>query len=324
MRDDATTPPPPATFSPGAYDDTGVLAFDSHNSMLVDTVRTSAFHEAILRTVEAGDVVLDIGTGTGILAMAAARAGAKRVYAIEQGPVIDLARRVVTANGLADRVTFIEALSTEVELPEPADVLVTETIGNAGFDEGILTWVADAGERLLVPEPRLIPRRLLLDVALVDIRRDFAEFDRWEDPLLGFDLSALRTVALNSIQAADLTELSMVSDPVRAFQVDLAQRTTSLAAGISLTARRSGTVHALWLWFNADLGGGLVVSSRPPSDVPSRQQAILPLARPLQLDQGDVLPVVLEVGHGGAEWSGQAGTMSPSSTVYGRLRGSSM
>jgi protein arginine N-methyltransferase 1 len=292
--------------------------------MLADTVRTSAFHEAILRTVEAGDVVLDIGTGTGILAMAAARAGARRVYAIEQGPVIDLARRVVTANGLADRVTFIEDLSTEVELPEPADVLVTETIGNAGFDEGILTWVADACERLLVPEPRLIPRSLRLDVALVDIRRDFVEFDRWQDPLLGFDFSALRTVALNSIQAADLTELSMVSDPVRAFQVDLAQRTTSLAARISLTARRSGTVHALGLWFTADLGSGLVVSSRPLSDVPSWQQAVLPLGRPLQLDQGDVLPIVLEIGRGGAEWSWQAGTMSPSSTVYGRLRGNSV
>jgi protein arginine N-methyltransferase 1 len=291
--------------------------------MLVDSVRTSAFHDAIMRIVRAGDVVLDIGTGTGVLAMFAARAGARRVYAIEQGPVIDLARRVVDANGLQDRVTFIEGLSTEVDLPEPADVLITETVGNAGVDEGILVWVADATERLLVPKPRLIPLRMILEVALVDIRRDFDEFERWSGPLLGYDFAALRTVALNSIQPVDLTELNLVSDPVPAFEIDLGRGSTQLACRTKIVTRRSGTVHGLGVWFTAALGEEMTISNRPPSDVPSWQQAALPLDQPLEVDRDEVIDVFLEIERGGGDWRWQVGSGSPGSTVYGRLRGNS-
>ena len=79
------TPLPPSTHDTAQF-------LDYHVSMLRDTVRTNAFREAILATVAEGDVVVDIGCGTGILSLFACQAGARRVYAIDRGPVLDVAR----------------------------------------------------------------------------------------------------------------------------------------------------------------------------------------------------------------------------------------
>ena len=127
--------------------------------MLADEVRTSSFMQAILATVNAGDVVVDIGSGTGVLSLFAVRAGASRVYAIEREPVIDIAREIATHNEMLDSIVFIEGSSRDVEIPERADVLITETIGNIGFDEGIISWVADAKKRFLKPDAAILPRR---------------------------------------------------------------------------------------------------------------------------------------------------------------------
>ena len=109
------------------YDHTVVDTLDFHHSMLLDEVRTRTFLQAILRAVKPGDVVLDIGSGTGILALFACLAGASHVYAVEEGSVIEIAEQVCRDNGFEERVTFLQDWSTNVELPERANVLVTET-----------------------------------------------------------------------------------------------------------------------------------------------------------------------------------------------------
>jgi protein arginine N-methyltransferase 1 len=304
--------------SAGAYDDAGVLAFDFHHSMLADSVRTAAFHKAILYTVNPGDIVLDIGTGTGVLAMFAARAGARRVYAVEQGPIIDLARRVVAANGLEERITLIEGLSTEIELPELADVLVTETIGNAGLEEGIMAWAADAQRRLLSPGAKVVPSRVTVEAALVEVARNYAEFERWSDPLLGLDFSPLCRIGVNNLHPTELTQLNLMTEPVPLLTATLTSGATHLAGAISMTTRRAGVVHAIGIWFAADLCDGITLSNRPPAPVPSWEQAILPLSDPVPLAAGETVDVSIEVSGGGRGWSWQVGAGQPGSTVYGR------
>jgi 2-polyprenyl-3-methyl-5-hydroxy-6-metoxy-1,4-benzoquinol methylase len=131
-----------------------------HVDMLNDKTRTNSYLKSIRRNVQAGDVVLDIGTGTGIYAMAAARAGARHVYAIESGPIARAAKALFEANGLADRITLLRGWSTELWLPEPADVLISEVIGNEPLAEGVVGVTKDALKRLLKPDARLVPSRI--------------------------------------------------------------------------------------------------------------------------------------------------------------------
>lgn len=131
-----------------------------HIDMLNDKTRTSSFIKAINEVVRPDDIVLDIGTGTGVLAMAAARAGARHVYAIEAGQIGKLARALVNRNGFSDRITLIRGWSTQVDLPERADVLISEVIGHEPLAEDVLETTADAVKRLVKPGARLVPASL--------------------------------------------------------------------------------------------------------------------------------------------------------------------
>jgi SAM-dependent methyltransferase len=133
-----------------------------HARMLHDERRTSDYIAALREAVGPDDVVLDIGTGSGVLAVAAARAGARHVYAVEASDIADVAERVIAANAVQDRVTLIRGWSRAIELPELADVLVAELIGNEPFEEEILETTLDARRRLLKPGGRLIPHTLEL------------------------------------------------------------------------------------------------------------------------------------------------------------------
>ena len=104
----------------------------SYCKYLTDEVRLSAYQRPINATVRPGDVVPDLGSGTGILGLFACRAGAAHVYSIEVGSIIGLAREICRVNGFLDRVTYMRGLSTELELSRKADVVVADEIGNLG------------------------------------------------------------------------------------------------------------------------------------------------------------------------------------------------
>lgn len=139
---------------------------EMHIELLNDEVRTRAYLDAIKANVRPGDVVVDLGTGNAILAMAAARAGAARVYAIEASAFADVAEQIIAANGLQDQVKVVRGWSNRVELPERADVLVSEIIGNDPLDEGVLRFMPDAVHRFLKPGGRILPNRLELEVQM--------------------------------------------------------------------------------------------------------------------------------------------------------------
>ena len=121
--------------------------YGDFHAMLSDPVRMTAFDHAIRQKVKPGDVVVDLGAGTGILGFLAIRAGADKVFCIEKSDAIELARAVAAKNGMTDRMVFLEANSKEVSLPVKADVIVSETLGSFGVDENTLEFTAIGGER---------------------------------------------------------------------------------------------------------------------------------------------------------------------------------
>lgn len=149
-----------------AYDLTNATNFSGlaeHEEMLSDTVRVNAYHEGIHRNVAPGDVVVDLGTGTGLLAFMASRAGAKKVYAVEHSDFIQVAQEIGRHNGFTN-IEFIRANSREFTPPEPIDVIVHEQMGDELFNENMLQNVLDLRDRVLRPGGRILPARFRLFV----------------------------------------------------------------------------------------------------------------------------------------------------------------
>ncbi len=132
-----------------------------YQDMLGDTRRMARYRAAIDAVVRPGDVVADLGTGLGVLAMMAVQAGAARVYAVDvRSFLLPITRRVIDANGMADRIILVDADATTVELPEPVDLIINELIGDFGTDENIYECVAHVAAHFLRPGGRVLPRRL--------------------------------------------------------------------------------------------------------------------------------------------------------------------
>lgn len=277
---------------------------DYHLSMLLDTARMDSYRRAIDATVKPGDIVVDIGCGSGVLTFMACEAGAERVYAIEGGPIIDVARELAADNGFADRVEFLSGWSVDVGLPEPADVLITETIGNAGLDEGIVAWTADARERLLRPGAAMLPQRLRVWVAAAQSFDDHALVADWSTPSLPYDYGAAHRRAAHTLWFADLTPGHLLGQPELAADIDLvtACNEATTAAG-HLRVDRGGTLHGLACWFDSLLSAGVTVDNSPPREGSSWSQGFLPLAEPLSVAAGDEFRWELSVSADGQDWT---------------------
>jgi precorrin-6B methylase 2 len=247
-----------------------------HARMLHDERRTRDFISAVTAAVRPGDVVLDIGTGSGVLAVAAARADARRVYAVEASDIAEVAALVFEANGVADRVTLVPGWSRQIELPERADLLVAEVIGNEPLEEEILETTLDARRRLLKPGACLVPhalellaRPLLLPEAEVR-QRVFGRtaVERWHD-LYGMDFRPLLDVAATA-PVYSVTEGEVVAawppagPPVVLASVDLTTfEEASLHAVTDLVVDPPGPVNAVAVTFRALLHHGIAHTLDP-------------------------------------------------------------
>jgi len=141
-----------------------------HEEMLADQVRLGAYRAAIERYVTPADCVVDIGTGTGVLAFFAAAKAPRKLYALEHSkPLLDYARGVAAANDI-DNVTFVASSSRRFQPEEPIDVIVQELMGIALFDENMVETILDVRDRCLRPGGRIIPARFELYLEPVQLQ----------------------------------------------------------------------------------------------------------------------------------------------------------
>lgn len=274
-----------------------------HASLLGDRDRVDRFREAIHEVVRPGDVVVDLGTGTGLLAFFACQAGAARVFAIEQGPVVNLARELALLNRFADRVEFVNELSYRVELPERADVLITETLWNFGMGEGMLGFLVDARRRLLKPGARVIPAAVDLHVVPVQSDRLYAQLHDRPPDRHGVDLSPIRHYLVNSVHMPHLDAGGFLSAPARLVGSELGDAAApDFDAAVTVVVATAGLLHGVCGWFSARLSPSVVLQTEPPSTGSSWAHAFFPLQNPVGVLAGDEIAIRIDTADNGTLW----------------------
>lgn len=273
------------------------LVLDEHRQYLADHSRVEGYAFALQELVRAGDVVVDLASGTGILGLLACRAGAARVFAIEAGPIAGVARAVAQANGYAGCFEVQRCHSRDARLPERADLIVSDQIGRFGFDAGILQLFADARARLLKPGGTLIPSRLDLIVAPVEHPGRFDRVAFWETRPADFDFSPVRAMASNTGYPTRFTDDQLIGPPATGCRIDLAVASPEvLRIDTTFTAARGGTLDGIGGWFHAQLSPSTTLSNSPldPHRI-GRRQVFFPLERRVPVAAGDRIGVSMRI-----------------------------
>jgi predicted O-methyltransferase YrrM len=263
-----------------------------HGVMLHDRHRLGAYTSAIQAAVRPGDVVVDIGTGVGVFALAACQAGARRVYAIEPAEVVQVAREVVAANGFASRVQFVEQWSTEASLPETADVVVLDVRGVLPDDQ--IPIALDA-RRFLRAGGAMIPATDAIWMAPVSAHDTYAEHvGSWNQPVNGISVATIRHDAVNRWIKARFTPAQLMATPQHIATITYGQRESDETRGnATWTMCERVTAQGVAVWFDSILAGGVAFSNRPGARSLLYGQAFFPWPDCVTLERGDLLSVTL-------------------------------
>ncbi|MFJ9416599.1 50S ribosomal protein L11 methyltransferase [Streptomyces sp. NPDC101227] len=270
-----------------------------HFAMLNDTERNDALIVALERRIPAGSHVLDIGTGTGLLAMAAARAGAGRVVTCEENPLLaEIARQIIAEHGMSDVITVVNKRSTHLEmgsdLERPVDVLISEIVDCGLIGEGLLPTMRHARTHLLAPGGVLIPGAARVYGQL--IHSEVADGLNRVGNAGGFDVSLMNAASTRGHFPVRLHTWphEILSGPVELLDFDLL--TDPLEAGsrvIPVPATAAGQATALVAWFELDLGSGVVLRNSPDNVGSHWMQALIPFDKPVPVSPGERLDVEL-------------------------------
>jgi len=260
-----------------------------HRRILIDEVRVRAFDRAIREKVEPGDVVVDIGTGTGVLACLACRAGAGRVYAIEWGDVIQVAREIAAANGYSDRITFIQSEATSVDLPEKANVVIGELLGSAGLEENIVDIFAYFCRKWLQPGGRLIPEAVEVFFSPFEAPDLHETLGAWGREPHGRDFGPCRSLAFNRFHSFRTHPAGKLAEARTLWDLSLADagEPVPLSATAEFAIERGGVLHGFAAWFTAALSPGTRLSTSPYNPPTCWKQAFFPIKAPLEVQPGD-------------------------------------
>jgi type I protein arginine methyltransferase len=272
--------------------------------MIADKARFGAYADAISRAVRPGDVVVDLGCGPGVFALLACRAGAKRVYAIDGGDIVHLARQLAASNGFSDRIQFIHEDSRQVQLPERANVVVSDVRGALPLFDDALPSIEDARVRFLMEGGTQIPERDTLYAAIVEAPDYYERITSpWKEPGSEIDLSAPLPLLLNGVYKLRSKKEQLLTDPQNWCTLDYtAHLNTRASAKMRFRASRSGIGHGVSAWFETKLFENIGFSTGPGPAGTVYGQGFLPWLEPVALEAGQEIEVDLHADPVGGDY----------------------
>lgn len=289
----------------------------THSSMMQDTIRTGAFKRAVESNKDdfRGKVVMDVGSGSGILAFFALQAGAAKVYCVEAGPLHETITELAEANGFANRVIVVHKLLQDIRVGEVerVDTIISEVLGHCLFAErGIETMIV-ARDRFLKPGGKMFPARATFmvapycDAAAHERRHREAKCFWVQEDWYGVNLSSQAQRALKETFNKPL-HTQFHPDQLRSvphvevfdFMAITAEDLVDFSVRFNVEARKSSVIHGLATWWYAHLEGSeceVILSTSPWDDLTHWWQTKFSLGPdPLAVNAGDKIAGVLHFG----------------------------
>jgi protein arginine N-methyltransferase 1 len=260
-----------------------------YGRMIADEVRIRAYSRALERTIVPGSIVLDIGAGTGILSLLACKYGAGKVYAVEPSIAIVLAEEHARANGFAGRIEFIQRPSTQIDLPQRADVIVSDLRGVLPLFEHNVPSLVDARRRLLARGGKLIPSRDRLWAAVVEAPQVYDDFIQpWQKLDLELNLDAARDMVKNLWKRERVSPDGILTSALQWGALDyMTVESPDLSAELDFDVQRAGTAHGFVAWFDCELADGVGFSTAPHEPRSVYGSAFFPFTTPVPLSIAD-------------------------------------
>ncbi|MEL6344147.1 MAG: 50S ribosomal protein L11 methyltransferase [Myxococcota bacterium] len=258
-----------------------------HSRLLDDPLRMCAFERAIRAAIRPGMRVLDLGAGSGVLSLLAARRGAQ-VVAVESMPIASVAKQAVLDNGLADRVEVIHGNFLEAP-PRPVDLIISEFLGRFVEDDGMLPAIA-ASSAWMTPSTVFLPTRVERWAAPVG-GFSIAQQATFSFPVLGMNLRSALPIHLNARHGVMLGPNTLLAEPEQCDVIVPPQVSGGADVEMTFAIDRTGRLDGIAGWFDADLGNGVRLQTTPGFDT-HWGQMLFPIP-PAEVHPGDRLAVHL-------------------------------
>uniref|UniRef100_A0AAY4EGI0 type I protein arginine methyltransferase n=1 Tax=Denticeps clupeoides TaxID=299321 RepID=A0AAY4EGI0_9TELE len=250
--------PDPAEMTSRDYYFDSYAHFGIHEEMLKDEVRTLTYRNSMYHNKHLfkDKIVLDVGSGTGILSMFAAKAGARHVYGIECSSISEYSEKIIKSNHLDGVITIFKGKVEETELPvEQVDIIISEWMGYCLFYESMLKTVIYARDKWLKPGGLMFPDRATLYLVAIEDRQ-YKDFKiHWWENVYGFDMTCIRNVAIMEPLVDIVDPKQVVTNSCLIKEVDIytvKPEDLSFTSAFCLQIQRNDYVHALVTYFNIE------------------------------------------------------------------------
>ncbi|KAJ3334968.1 Protein arginine N-methyltransferase 1, partial [Kappamyces sp. JEL0680] len=241
--------------------------FGIHEEMLKDEVRTTSYRNSIYQNAHLfkGKTVLDVGCGTGILCMFAAKAGAKQVIGVDMSNIIDQAKIIVKDNGLDGVITLLKGKMEEVVLPvEKVDIIISEWMGYCLLYETMLNTVLYARDRYLAPGGLIFPDKCTMYITAIEDGQYMEEKIGFWDNVYGFNMSSIKVtrvpfyakkLAIREplVDTVNANAMASTAFPFRVIDLNSVKvEDLTFKVPFDITVTRDDYVHAFVVYFDTD------------------------------------------------------------------------
>ena len=268
-----------------------------HLSMMNDKLRNTAYLDALKLAIGEDDLVLEIGTGSGLLSMMAANSGANNIITCEASATIaKVAKKIIQKNNYGEKISVINKKSTDLiigkDLPRKADIVISEILSAEFVGEGVRSTIRDANRRLLNKNGRMLPESGEIMIALLETNTEVKN-NIFVETVNGFDLSDFNSLSASKIIMNFNQKPKFLSEPKSAFELDFynMDNTKTEEKYLTLKANRSGVCLGIIQWLKVQLIKDIEYENNPTEITSHWPTPIYAFEKPVEIIEGKEIKI---------------------------------